>query len=305
MRRIGTTAALLVLLLVTSVAAQQVYTGTVMRIDPAAGVIVFEDGRMLQTTADTVIISGNQRMMLSWLQRGAGVTIYSAQPVTLRDGRYVLLSETGVRAATPGTVVVTPPVTAVVPAPPPPPSGVIVTSPSTTTVVTPGTAVATVPAFEVSGTVFRADEMGRVIHLTDGRKVHVTEETQVLLNGVQPVQLSTLKPGSHVVVRSVRPFAGSHGMWVPMTEVARGSVVRVDQPGVVVLSDGRVIQTTPETVVYVDRRPVAVSTIQPGTRIIIYQNGSTIAVVTDPAASPAMLVPEMGLREREMDRQGQ
>jgi hypothetical protein len=52
----------------------------------------------------------------------------------------------------------------------------------------------------------------------------------------------------------------------------------------------------------VDRRPVTVSTIQPGTRVVVYQDGSTLAVVSDPAASPA-LVPESGLRQKENDRQ--
>jgi hypothetical protein len=197
-------------------------------------------------------------------------------------------------------VVVPAPGTVVVPAPPP--SGTIVTAPGATTVVT---QPATEPAapFEVSGHIYRADHMGRVIHMRDGRKVHVTEDTQVLLNGVQPVQLSTLAPDSYVVVRSVRPFAGARGEVLPMSEVARGTVVRVEQPGVLVLSDGRTFRTSTDTVVYVDRRPVTVSAIQPGTRVVVYQDGSTLAVVSDPAASPA-LVPEAGLKEKENDRQG-
>ncbi|MBI1733816.1 MAG: hypothetical protein HYR51_01460 [Candidatus Rokubacteria bacterium] len=293
MRRIATAVTGLVLLAVTSVAAQQAYTGTVLRIDPAAGVIVFQDGRMFQTTADTVIISNNQRTMLHSLNQGSQVTVYSAQPVALRDGRYVLMSETGARAATSSTVIV-----------PPPPAGAVVTTPGTTTVVTqPAREEWTMPAFEVSGHIFRADHMGRVIHMRDGRKVHVTEDTQVLLNGTQPVQLSTLAPDSYVVVRSVRPFAGSRSELVPMSEVARGTVVRVDQPGVIVLNDGRAFRTSQDTVVYVDRRPVTVSTLHPGTRVVVYQDGSTLAVVSDPAASPA-LVPEAGLQQKENDRQG-
>jgi hypothetical protein len=283
-------AATLVLLAVTSVAAQQAYTGTVLRIDPGAGVVVFQDGRMFQTTADTVIIANNQRMPLQALHPGSPVTVYSAQPVVLQDGRYVLMSDAGARVAAGPTVVV-----------PPAATGTVVT-PGTTTVVTQPTAEYAVPAFEVAGHIFRADHMGRVIHMRDGRKVHVTEDTQVLLNGTQPVQLSALAPDSYVVVRSVRPFAGGRGELLPMSEVARGTVVRVEQPGVIVLNDGRTFRTSQDTVVYVDRRPATMSTLQPGTRVVVYQDGSTLAVVSDPAASPA-LVPEAGLKEKENDRQ--
>jgi ribosomal protein L14 len=298
MRKITGIAVLLALLVATSVAAQQVYTGSVLRIDPSAGVIVFSDGRMLQTTADTVIISGNQRMMLSSLQQGTAVTVYQAQPVALRDGRYVLISETGARAATGG------PVTAIVP--PPPPPGVVVAAPPSTVVVTqpPAATMTVAPTFEVSGTVLRADPINRVLTLNDGRKIHLTQDTQVLINGTQPTPLSTLKPGTFVVVRSVTPFAGSSVGWVPMKEVARGIVVRMDQPGVIVLSDGRAIQTTANTVVLIDNRPVAVTTVQPGARVVIFQDGTTMAVVNEPAASPA-LSPEAGIREMENDRQSQ
>lgn len=298
----------LVLVVVTGVAAQQVYTGSVLRIDPSAGVVVFQDGRMFQTTADTVIISNNQRMLLSSLNQGTNVALYSAQPVALRDGRYVLLSDAGSRAAM-GHVTTMPPsgpTIAVVP-PPPPPVGAVVTQPGTvvvspgTTVVTQPSTVAVGPSFETSGYVVRADDVGRSIIFDDGRKVRLTDDTQVLRNGVDPVLLSTLKPGTHVVVRSVRPFSGSRGEWVPMNEVARGTVVRVDQPGVIVLNDGRAYRTTPETVVYVDRRPVSVTTVRPGTRVVIYQDGTTMAVVSEPAASPA-LVPEAGLQQKEHDR---
>lgn len=317
MGRIATIAVALVLVVVTGAAAQQVYTGNVLRIDPSAGVVVFHDGRMFQTTADTVIISSNQRMLLSSLQQGTNVTLYSAQPVAIRDGRYVLLSEAGARAAT-GQVTTMPPsgpTTAVVPPPPPPPAGVVVTPPGAvvaspgTVVTSPGTTLVTQPSttavgpvFETSGYVVRADDTGRSIIFDDGRKVRLTDDTQVLMNGVQPVQLSTLKPGTYVVIRSVRPFSGARGEWVPMSEVARGAVVRVDQPGVIVLNDGRTFRTTQDTVVYVDRQPVSVTTVRPGTRVVIYQDGTTMAVVNEPSASP-MLVPEAGLQQKENDRQ--
>ena len=308
MKTVATAATLLVLLAVTSVAAQQVYSGTVLRIDPGAGVVVFQDGRMFQTTADTVIIYNNQRTTLHALNQGVPVTVYSAQPVAIRDGRYVVISDTGARVATGPTVVVpappAPPAssTVVVPAPAPPASAVV-PAPSSTTVITQPAPAGPVPTFEVAGHIFRADHMGRVIHMQDGRKVHVTDDTQVLLNGTQPAQLSTLAPNSYVVVRSVRPFAGSRTELVPMSEVARGTVVRVEQPGMIVLNDGRTFRASPDTIVYVDRQPVAVSAIRPGTPVVVYQDGSTLAVVSHPAASPA-LVPEAGLQQKENDRQG-
>jgi hypothetical protein len=306
MRRIACLAIVLLLVGVTSIAAQQPYSGTVLKVDPAAGVIVFQDGRMLQTTADSVIISGNQRTLLSNLRPGTGVTVYQAQPVVLRDGRYVLLQDAAGRTARASS----PPASTVV-TPAPPHSTAIVTQPPASTVVTPAPSPSTVvtqsqasvPAFEVAGDVLRADATGRVVALADGRKVHLTDDTQVLLNGVQPVPLSTLKPGSHVVIRSARPFAGGRdGTLAPMTEYARGTVVRVDQPGVLVLSDGRTVPTTSDTVIYMDRRPVTVTNLQPGTHVVVYRDGNT-TVVTDPAASPR-LYPEAGLREKEMDRQG-
>ena len=302
MRKLGMMAAGLVLLVATSVAAQQVYTGTVMRVDPSAGVIVFDDGRMLQTTADTVIISGNQRMMFSGLQSGRQVTVYQAQPVALRDGRYIVMSDVGARAAT-GTPVTGLSAATVPPPPPPPPASTMVVTPPATGVVQTTEVIA--PTFEISGHVRRADPTGRVIVLTDGRKVHLTDDTQVLLNGTQSTPLSTLYPGSHVVIRSLRPFAGARGGdWVPMNEVARGTIVRTDQPGVLVLNDGRTIRTTADTVVLIDNRPVALTHVPTGSRVVIYQNGDTTAVVNEPAASPA-LVPEAGLKDKENDRQGQ
>lgn len=321
MRKVAAMAASLVLLAATSVAAQQVYSGTVLRVDPAAGVIVFDDGRMLQTTADTVVISGNQRMMFSSLRQGSIVTVYHGQPVALRDGRYVLLSEAGTRAPGSGTTVYAPPPASstIVTAPPAAvvtsPPGVVVTAPPAAVVTTPPAAVVTappagavvypstatvVPTFEVSGTVLRADERGQVLTLHDGRKVHLTTDTQVLINGTQPTPLSTLKPGTFVVVRSLRPFWGQREL-SPMREVARGTIVRMDQPGVIVLNDGRTIRTTNETVMLVDNRPVTLTTVQPGTRVVIYQDGPATAIVNEPAASPALTV-EGGLREREVDK---
>lgn len=285
---IKTIAVALVLTVVTGAAAQQVHTGNVLRTDPPAGVVVFQDGRMFQTTADTVMISNNQRVFLSSLQTGTNVTLYAAQPVVLRDGRYVALSESGARAAT-GTVTTVPPggpATAVVP---PPATAVVVTSPPAVTIVEPSRVAADGPVFEVRGNLSHVLLPDGKIQFLDGRRILVTDDTQVLLNGVQHVPLSmlaTFPAGTLVVVRSLRPFAQTRRETVPLTEVARGTIVRVDAPGVIVLSDGRTVRTVPETVVLVAGRPTAVTAVQRGQSVVIFQNGMPM-VVTEVAVSPA------------------
>jgi hypothetical protein len=206
--------AVLVLAVATGALAQQPFTGTISRVDNHAGVIVFQDGRMLQTTADSVIISGHQRVGFATLQPGAMVTVYEAHPVAFRDGRYVTLGE--VTRPAPSTAVGVPPVaprTAVVP--PPPPPAVISGAPASSTIVaaapahvvtTPATATLG-PVFEVSGIVQRTDPTSGVIALADGRKVHLTPDAQVLVNNT-PVANGSIKPGTPVVVRSARPYAG-------------------------------------------------------------------------------------------------
>ena len=65
-------------------------------------------------------------------------------------------------------------------------------------------------AHEVSGVVryvTSPTEPGRAsLTLEGGRHVWIDENTQVLANG-SPVMLSTLRPGTFVVVRSVKPLA--------------------------------------------------------------------------------------------------
>lgn len=303
-RGIGLFIVALALAVVAGAHAQQVWNGTVMRIDPGAGVIMFEDGRMLQTTADTVIISGNQRVMFGTLQPGTGVTVYGSQPVVLRDGRYVVIgqampSPVAPAQPPPSTAVVVPPPPATVVVPPPPAATVITAPPPA---VTRAPVEAGPPVYQTSGVVLRTDWDTGKITMTDGRTIHVDTDTQVLVNN-QPVPIGTIKPGTPVVVRSVKPFAGADGGYAPMREVASGSVVRVERGSAIVLSDGRIIPTAPGTVVMVENRPVDVRTLTPGTYVIIYRDGST--TVSEPAASPPLyppLYPGAGLREREMER---
>ena len=57
-----------------------------------------------------------------------------------------------------------------------------------------------------------------------------------------------------------------------------GTVSRIDST-TIVLSDGRRIPTTQQTVVLVDDRAVMISKLEPGTQVVIYPNGQQAAVV--------------------------
>ena len=161
----------------------------------------------------------------------------------------------------------------------------------------------------VSGVVKYSDAVRRIIRFEDGRNVSVDENVQLLANGA-PVMLSTLTPGTFVVARSSKPLAFrdntyyvATGTPVVATAPISGPVVRFDQPNLIVLSDGRVIPATPQTVVMVDNRAVPYTTLAPGMRVVVYPNGQA-ALVQDPipAAFPWPIYPEAGLREQETER---
>jgi hypothetical protein len=276
-RRVGLAACALVLLAATTVAAQHVVTGTVVRVDPTHSVVVFDNGQMYQATPQTVFIVNNQPTNFATIAPGTPVVVRHGQPVVYRDGRYVVMSQ---------------------------PAGTVVTAPAPV--------VATAP-YEVSGVVKYADEVRRGIRFEDGRYLFVDEAVQLLANGA-PVALSTVKPGTFVVARSTKPFSFRDNTYsvttpgvvtAPAPVVTRdpvsGTVVRVDQPNLIVLSDGRVIPATVQTVVMVDNRAVPYTALHPGSHVVIYPNGQA-AGVTDPYAFPRPISPEAGLREKEIER---
>jgi hypothetical protein len=289
-RRVGLAACALVLLAVTAGSAQQVVTGTVVRIDQPASVVVLDNGQMYQATPQTVFLVNNQPTNFAAIRPGTPVVVQYGQPVAYREGRYVVVSQ----SVPPGTVVAAPAPAAVATLPP---NGI----------------------YEVSGIVRwvspGSDEPGHGrITLDDGRAVVIDQNTQVLANGA-PAMLSTLKPGTFVVVRSSKPLSYRNGTYyttpvavvspapgaVVMTppNVISGTVIRFDQPNSIVLSDGRVIPATQQTVVMVDNHAVPIATLRPGTNVVIYPNGQ--AIVADPYAFPAAY-PEMGLREQANER---
>lgn len=243
--RIGFTACALMLLAVTSVSAQQVITGTVVRIDQPSSVVILDNGQMYQVTPQTVFLLNNQPTNFSAIAPGAPVVVQYGQPVMYRDGRYVVMMQ---------------------PAPSAPNS-----------------------PYEISGVVrwVGSSEPGRSsLTLDDGRHIWIDESTQVTASG-SPVMMSTLRPGTFVVIRSTKPMAirKNNAIYVPVAAASTvsGTVARFDQPNLIVLSDGRVIPANANTLVIVDNRSVPVTTLQPGTPVVIYQNGQ---VVEYPAALP-------------------
>ena len=211
--RMGLAVCALTLVAATGASAQQVVTGTVVRIDQPASVIVLDNGQMYQTTAQSVVLVNGRPTTMATIAPGTIVVMQSPQPVAYRDGRYVVVMQP---ASNP---------------------------------------------YEVSGVVrwVGASEPGRSsLTLDDGRHIWVDETTHVLANGA-PAMMSTLRPGTFVVIRSTRPIA------------FRGKVDRVVAPVAVV--------TSPSAM------PAAV-----------YNNDR-------PYAMPGGIYPEMGLRERENERQ--
>ena len=126
--------------------------------------------------------------------------------------------------------------------------------------------------------------------LDDGRHIWVDERTDVTTGG-SPVMMSTIRPGTFVIIRSSQPMAMRENAPVTYIPVAAsapvvGTVSRFDQPNVIVLTDGRVIPTNANTLAIVNNQSVPVATLQPGTPVMIYPNGP---VAEYPYALPAAI----------------
>jgi hypothetical protein len=177
--RVTLAASALALLTATGAFAQQVVTGTLVRVDQPANVVVLDNGQMYRVTPQTVFLVNNQPMAYTAIQPGTPVVVRYGEPVMIRNGQYVVMTQ-------------------------PAPAGTVVTTPAPVTGAYPVDGI-----YEASGVVrwVGASEPGRAsITLDDGRHIWVTEDTQVFANG-SPAMLSTLRPGTFVVVRSTRPLA--------------------------------------------------------------------------------------------------
>jgi len=67
--------ALLTLLSVGSARAQEVLSGTVKQVDERSGVILFDDGRQVQTTSRTIVLVERPVDRLAALQPGTSVVV--------------------------------------------------------------------------------------------------------------------------------------------------------------------------------------------------------------------------------------
>lgn len=126
--------------------------------------------------------------------------------------------------------------------------------------------------------------------LDDGRHVWVDDDIEVTAGG-SPIMLSTLRPGTFVIIRSSQPMTmrkTAPAAYVPAAVFAPvvGTVSRLDHPNFIVLTDGRVIAANANTVVMVNNQSVPVTMLQPGTPVMIYPNGPADYPSAMPAAIP-------------------
>jgi hypothetical protein len=169
-----------------AVGAQDVYVGTVTRVDQPAQVIVFEDGRMYRVVPNTAILVDNRPVAYTTLQPGARVIVRGGQPVAFREGQYVVIA--GPAAAAP-----------------------VVTAPGTTTTVTTVTAPPVVAS--ANGIVAAYDPKADVVVLRDGRMVQLTSKSAILVNGM-PSTPEQLRPGMSVMISAVNPVVYRDGRYV-------------------------------------------------------------------------------------------
>jgi hypothetical protein len=86
-------------------------SGTIVRVDPQASVLVLDDGRIYRVTPTTVLLVDNRPTAFNVLRPGDRVMIQSGEPVAFREGQYVALAQPGVvaQAPPPGVVAQAPP----------------------------------------------------------------------------------------------------------------------------------------------------------------------------------------------------
>jgi hypothetical protein len=199
-KSVGLITAVLALLLASGGSAQPVTArvdqqGRIIRLDPQANVIVLDDGRMVRTTPDTVILIDDRPVQYGALEPGATVVVRSGEVVVLRDGHYVTLAESGPAGvtATPGAATAGAPVVAVVPASP--------------VVLQDGT---------VSGTVTSVDLTQGLVRLSDGR-AYLTSPKTAIIHRNEPIDIAALRPGMTVTM-GPNPVVSRDGRVVVLNE---------------------------------------------------------------------------------------
>jgi len=163
---------------------QDVYVGTVTRIDQPARVVIFDDGRMYRVAPRTVVLVNDQPMMYTTLQPGTRVVVRGGEPVAFRDGQYVIMTAPAMAPAMTVTTVTT-------------------TSPGLLA--------------SASGVVAGYDYRTNIVTLTDGRQVLLTSKTAILING-HPATADALYPGTPVVLSAINPVVDRDGRRVLLNE---------------------------------------------------------------------------------------
>ncbi|OLE36443.1 MAG: hypothetical protein AUG00_10640 [Candidatus Rokubacteria bacterium 13_1_20CM_2_70_7] len=171
-RRISLTACTLVLGLTLAAGADEVITGTVVRVDEHAGVIVLDDARMYRVADGGAVLVNSQAMELREIEPGTRVVIPAASPAT--------------------------------------------------TVVTPPPAPITLTEGAITGTVSSVDEPASVVVLSDGRMVQIGPKTIILADG-RPIHLAALKPGAKVIISAVNPVVYRNGRYALLNSGFRDS----------------------------------------------------------------------------------
>jgi hypothetical protein len=75
------------------VITQPKVSGVVSRVDAAQGIVVFEDGRIVQTGPKTIAIVDGRPVELVTIVPGTRVVLTAINPVVYRNGRYALMNE--------------------------------------------------------------------------------------------------------------------------------------------------------------------------------------------------------------------
>lgn len=163
--------------------------GTVVRVDPAERVIVLDDGGMFRLTEDGAVPVDGRPAELARLEPGTRVVIHAAEPVTLGEGRYVVVVEPGAAAA-------------VAPAP----AAAAVT-----------TARPIAIGETVTGTVERVDGDRGVVVFRGGR-AFLLGPASVVLRAGRPVQSGSVLPGMTVTLSALNPVVSGDGRAVLLNE---------------------------------------------------------------------------------------
>ncbi len=256
-------------------AAEAVVTGTVTRVDPPASVVVLQDGQMIRVPGGTVLING-QPVAVTTVQPGSQVAIQNGQVVTYQNGQYVVAGTTSPYEVS-GRVVQIDRV-----------ENVLVLDGLRPIALTPDMQI-----FQDGHQVaLESVRPGALATVRSVSPMAASNRKRDRSAAVAPATTTVVTPTPETVTVVTTPNAPAPGavvaapsVTVPTTAVPTGpvayagTVARVDADGIM-LTDGRRVPMTSQSVVLVNNQPVAMSALKPGTSVVIYPNGS-------PAASAA------------------